>query len=488
MRIVSVLLLSGVCRGSAALIPAPRAHINYDISRRPIRTHPAAQPTTMAIFPRSPLDPAPPSPPLPSSAATSASPVQVPSPADPNSDIPLSPDAVGEPFNQDELSYPFESYTPSEPIPDPASNWPEAQLGPESQVGNEPNDLSNYQWEVVTALPTLPALPRATNTVPNGANAIGPERRPKMIPAEPAPAAAVAASPTPDARSMEIVGPTAAHPDDAYITAVPMAMVHSEYGSQTGSHIMQPGDSLLVATASPAAMPISLAMGGANPNPRLATKAAPTPVIQGATFAAGGKTYTASVDKDLNILLDSSTLKPGGPGATLGSGAAIVSVVPGGALVVDGGTLTMSAIRPVLTGAVLTLHGAVVTATQRGSGAGELGQVLVVGAATLSSGGPAATVFGEHVSYARDGVLVGGKHGTPGTAVPISTITEELVYQNGPVAKYSASITSMRASVTSSLARSGVAQVGGAGPRMEGFLGTWMLGMVLLGWIFRLWT
>jgi hypothetical protein len=206
------------------------------------------------------------------------------------------------------------------------------------------------------------------------------------------------------------------------ITKVPMAMVHSEYpldSAHTVAHTMKPGDSILTVGADPFGSNLVLGMGGPQPRP-VPNKA--SPAVHGATFAAGGVTYTASMDRDLNIVVGSSILRPGGAAATLGNGAAVVSVVPGGALMVDGGTLTMSAIHPPVTGAVVNMAGKLLTATQT---SGPAGKLMILGSATMTAGGPAATVFGQAVSFGADGLAIGG------LIAPVSTMTYSEVSTGG---------------------------------------------------------
>jgi hypothetical protein len=186
---------------------------------------------------------------------------------------------------------------------------------------------------------------------------------------------------------------------------LPKALVHSENpldSAHTMAHTMQPGDSILTVGVDPFASGLVLGMGGAGPRP-LPNRV--TAAVHGATFAAGGTTYTASIDRDLNIVVGSSILKPGGAAATLAGGEAVVSVVPGGALVVDGGTLTMSALHPPVTGAVVNVAGRIMTATQTSGSAGKL---LIIGTNTITAGRPAKTIFGQAASFGPDGLAVGG--------------------------------------------------------------------------------
>ncbi|QDS75360.1 hypothetical protein FKW77_002282 [Venturia effusa] len=190
---------------------------------------------------------------------------------------------------------------------------------------------------------------------------------------------------------------------------VPMAMVHSEAAMEDGPHTMRPGDSILTSGVDPLASNVVQGMGLATPRPTRVP-----PVVQGATFAAGGTIYTASIDRDFNVVVASNILKPGGAAATLAGGAAKVSVLPGGALVVDGATITMSALNPPVTGCVVNINGQLVTARETGTDH----QVMILSTATLTVGGPAVTLDGQQVSLGPLGLHIG-----PSSVAAISTMT-----------------------------------------------------------------
>lgn len=284
----------------------------------------------------------------------------------------------------------------------PASNVPAIKEGnPQAEAAPAPAPAALVAPHAVTAPPSSPAVD-------------------SVKPAEVAPKPA-RASPKPE---VYLIDPNSneLQPVLPQITKVPMAMVHSESpldSAHTMAHTMKPGDSILTVGVDQFGSNLVLGMGAPQPRP-VPNKV--TPAVHGATFAAGGVTYTASMDRDLNILVGSSILRPGGAAATLGNGAAVVSVVPGGALMVDGGTLTMSAIHPPVTGAVVNLAGKLLTATQT-SGPG--GKMMVLGSATMTAGGPAATIFGQVVSFGADGLAVGG------LVAPITTMTYSDVSSGG---------------------------------------------------------
>lgn len=235
--------------------------------------------------------------------------------------------------------------------------------------------------------------------------------------ARPTPALIAAPPPVPATTPeiYEVPGPNEPQPKIGKgAPPLPMAMVHSE-AALDGPHTMKSGDSILTAGVDPFASSLVLGMGQGGAAALRPTRVVPP--VQGATFAAGGTTYTASIDKDFNIVVASSILKPGGAAATLAGGAAKVSVMPGGALVVDGGTLTMSALRPAVTGCVVNINGQLVTARETGTDH----QVMILSTATLSVGGPAATLNGQQVSLGPSGLHLG-----PSSVASISTMTPPL--------------------------------------------------------------
>ncbi|TLD37455.1 Zuotin [Venturia nashicola] len=236
----------------------------------------------------------------------------------------------------------------------------------------------------------------------------------------PAPSLVPAAPPVPATTPEIYEVPEGNEPQPKIVKGVPplpMAMVHSE-AALDGPHTMKAGDPILTAGVDPLATPLVLGMGAGGAAPLAPLR--PTrvvPAVQGATFAAGGTTYTASIDKDFNIVVASNILKPGGAAATLAGGAAKVSVLPGGALVVDGGTLTMSALYPPVTGCVVNINGRLVTARETGTDH----QMMVLSTATLTVGGPAVTLDGQQVSLGPSGLHIG-----PSSVAAISTMTPSL--------------------------------------------------------------
>lgn len=220
-------------------------------------------------------------------------------------------------------------------------------------------------------------------------------------------------SPIPDMDTYEVPEPDEPQTQlSKTAPAVPMAMVHSE-AALDGPHTMKAGDSILTVGVDPFASNVVLGLGLGTATQRvLSTKV--SPAVQGATFAAGGITYTASIDRDFNIVVGSSILKPGGAAATLAGGVAKVSVIPGGALVVDGGTLTMSALHPPVTGCVVNINGRLVTARETGTDH----KVMILSTATLTVGGPAVTLDGQMVSLGPLGLHLG-----PSNIAAVSTMT-----------------------------------------------------------------
>jgi hypothetical protein len=223
-------------------------------------------------------------------------------------------------------------------------------------------------------------------------------------------------SPIPTLEVYEVPSPNEPKPKlSKTAPGVPMAMVHSE-AALDGPHTMKPGDSILTVGVDPFASNLVLGMGLGPVSPAT-QRVMPTrisPAVQGATFAAGGTTYTASIDRDFNIVVGSSILKPGGAAATLAGGAAKVSVVPGGALVVDGGTLTMSALHPPVTGCVVNINGRLVTARETGTDH----KVMILSTATLTVGGLAVTLDGQMVSLGPLGLHLGPSVAAVSTMTP----------------------------------------------------------------------
>ncbi|KAL9096321.1 MAG: hypothetical protein Q9165_001318 [Trypethelium subeluteriae] len=125
--------------------------------------------------------------------------------------------------------------------------------------------------------------------------------------------------------------------------------------------------------------------------------AAPPSTNPQAVVTIGGQPYTAQSASPLAI--DGSTISINGPAATI-SGQTISLGSEG--VQVNGQETPFSTPLPTNPEAVLTLEGHTYTA--------QSGQPLVMGSATLTAGGSAATMFGQTVSMASNGVLVNGQN------------------------------------------------------------------------------
>lgn len=125
--------------------------------------------------------------------------------------------------------------------------------------------------------------------------------------------------------------------------------------------------------------------------------ALPAPPVSGAIFQIGSSTFTEVPGS--NLVLGSTTISAGGAAATVNG--QLVSVGSSG-IVVGGSMLSFSAISTPGTTkvpiAVFTVGSQVLTETQ--------GKPLVIGSQTLPLNGPAATVGGEVISVASNGVVI----------------------------------------------------------------------------------
>ncbi|KAK5288534.1 hypothetical protein LTR16_003378, partial [Cryomyces antarcticus] len=127
------------------------------------------------------------------------------------------------------------------------------------------------------------------------------------------------------------------------------------------------------------------------------------------------------------VVVDGSTLLPGGAAATL-SGQTISAASSGVVIVKDGQTYTQ-AFRTVassghpeaaaVTEAVLTIGASTYTASERIGSSG--GRVVVIGSSTLTINGAPITVNGQTISAASAGLVVGGELRT--TVVPFHATT-----------------------------------------------------------------
>ncbi|TKA70821.1 hypothetical protein B0A49_10318 [Cryomyces minteri] len=128
------------------------------------------------------------------------------------------------------------------------------------------------------------------------------------------------------------------------------------------------------------------------------------------------------------VVVDGSTLLPGGAAATL-SGQTISAASSGVVIVKDGQTYTQAfgtvassgpPEAPAVTEAVLTIGASTYTASERIGPSG--GRVVVIGSSTLSINGAPITMDGQTISAASAGLVVGG--GSRTTVVPFHTTTD----------------------------------------------------------------
>ncbi|KAI9693873.1 MAG: hypothetical protein M1822_003144 [Bathelium mastoideum] len=125
--------------------------------------------------------------------------------------------------------------------------------------------------------------------------------------------------------------------------------------------------------------------------------AVPPSALPEAGVTIGGQPYTAQSGSPITI--DGSTISNDGPAATI-SGQTISLGSKG--VQVNGQETPFTTPSPANPEAVLTLAGHTYTV--------ESGRPLVMGSATLTAGGSAATMFGQTVSMASNGVLVNGQN------------------------------------------------------------------------------
>ncbi|TKA74154.1 hypothetical protein B0A49_05003 [Cryomyces minteri] len=140
-----------------------------------------------------------------------------------------------------------------------------------------------------------------------------------------------------------------------------------------------------------------------------------------------GPVAAYSTNSNGAVVVDGSTLLPGGAAATL-SGQTISAASSGVVIVKDGQTYTQafgtvaSSGPPeaaAVTEAVLTLGASTYTASERIGPSG--GRVIVIGSSTLSINGAPITMDGQTISAASAGLVVGG--GSRTTVVPFHATT-----------------------------------------------------------------
>ena len=135
-------------------------------------------------------------------------------------------------------------------------------------------------------------------------------------------------------------------------------------------------------------------------------------------FTVDGQTYTAGEDQP--VVIDGTTLSPGGPGATINGQP--VSLGPDGVQVGQGHVpFTTNGAEP---SAVFTVGGQTYTAGED--------QPVIIDGTTLSQGGSGATISGQVVSVGSDGIIVGTStiafsQGTPNSLEAVLSLGSQLV-------------------------------------------------------------
>ena len=181
-----------------------------------------------------------------------------------------------------------------------------------------------------------------------------------------------------------------------------------------GISIAVDNDGTVVAGGSTIALPRS-GMGGLSPTASgsSSSSGAQQAVMPAAVITIGGNAYTAQSGRP--AIIGSATLVPGGPAATI-SGETVSMASTG--VVVNGNIITYSN-NPALSepSAVLIVGSQTYTVHS--------GSPLTIGSITLSAGGPVATISGETISLASDGIIVDGNltpYTTPASLIGVSEI------------------------------------------------------------------
>ncbi|KAK3670727.1 hypothetical protein LTR78_009419 [Recurvomyces mirabilis] len=151
---------------------------------------------------------------------------------------------------------------------------------------------------------------------------------------------------------------------------------------------------------------------------------------QEALVTLNGQVYTASElsDGSSGVVIDGTTLHPGGPAATIHN--VLVSDGPSGLVLAGTQTIPFSAIQTAPLGyeALLTFGNQVLTAIEPPGEA----YVLLDGT-TLSPGGPVATIDSTIISQRPNGLVIGGTKTIPPTPIPTSSALEALVTISGEI-------------------------------------------------------
>ncbi|KAK5135319.1 hypothetical protein LTR08_005423 [Meristemomyces frigidus] len=140
-----------------------------------------------------------------------------------------------------------------------------------------------------------------------------------------------------------------------------------------------------------------------------------------AIVTLGGQLYTASepLSNSKNIVFGGTTLSQGGPAAT--NNGVEVSAAQGGLLVAGTQTLPFSSATDITElRTAVTLGGHIYTALEPSGSRGD----IVLGSATLSPGGAAATINGVDVSAVSGGLVIAGSETVAFISSSLPTATE----------------------------------------------------------------
>ncbi|KAK5696151.1 hypothetical protein LTR97_008571 [Elasticomyces elasticus] len=147
---------------------------------------------------------------------------------------------------------------------------------------------------------------------------------------------------------------------------------------------------------------------------------------QGATFTAGGETYTVlQASGSLPAVIQGAgTTATAYPGAAATINGQVVSINDENSIVVGTQTLELSNVPSAqsLQQAVVTVGGSIVTAYQTGS-------VVVVAGSTISSGGSAVTLNGETLSLGSSGLVIANSGSTQTARLSAPTPTPSALAQ-----------------------------------------------------------
>ncbi|MCJ1338217.1 hypothetical protein MMC09_003503 [Bachmanniomyces sp. S44760] len=360
---------------------------------------PVFDPTTAA----QPPDPAGPSqtagnPPAdPGSSPPAANPpannpAPIPVPADPNSPAGNPSDPNSPAPNPAPAPPPSDPNAPSDP------NSPAPNPAPAAPPSDPNSPAPNPAPAAPPSDPNSPAPNPAPASPPSDPNTPAPNPAPGSPPSDPnSPAGAPAANPPPPANS------DPSDPGANGIGVGPVTIVPNGPAATVSNQVVSAGASNLVVEGS------TIPLG--------AIFTPPPAAGSGAVVTIGGQTFTAAADPGSNgaIVIGSNSLSVSGPAATIGG--QVVSLGPSG-IVIGSSTISLSPLPAAATNplagssGVLTIQGHTFSAVQPAGSSNE----IVIGSATLSVSGPAATISGQVLSLGPSGLVI------PGTSIPLSAL------------------------------------------------------------------